>query len=161
MAETPIIAHAPRARDARGRFVAQPGATRRAPATRVAAARPEPSAHAAPRGACPLRARSPHVPRARTLPTRDSRGRFVAFPTTEAPAWYVLCVGACRIASAAIPEHLSACGPSPDSRPLPRATVPQSRRPWLTLPGIHSALLVLLVLFVSAWYGLHLATPAR
>jgi hypothetical protein len=35
--------------------------------------------------------------RARPLPSRDARGRFVAFPTTSAPSWYVLCADGYRV----------------------------------------------------------------
>ncbi|HEX8108879.1 MAG TPA: hypothetical protein VF516_14205 [Kofleriaceae bacterium] len=50
--------------------------------------------------------------RVRVLPSRDARGRFVSFPTTSAPSWYVLCADDYRIPGEAevMPMQVSAPG---------------------------------------------------
>jgi hypothetical protein len=67
--------------------------------------------------------------RVRALPSRDNRGRFVAYPTSDAPGGYVFCCdGYC------IPEDPSEQPPmiAPAApRALPRA-IARPRRIWLT-----------------------------
>lgn len=85
-----------RARDARGRCVADAGVT-------------------------------PKVPRVHTLPSRDSRGRFVAYPTTHASSWYVFCCDSYRIAGELPSGH--AVGGSGRTSRAPACRRPQPRRP--------------------------------
>jgi len=94
----------------------------------------------------------------RRLPARDCRGRFVSHPITDAPSWYVLCVGGCRISGEA-------------EMPVPRAAVPSRlaarsqsithARPWLTRSVLHNSVMMLLLFMVLAWYRLHLASLHR
>jgi hypothetical protein len=99
------------------------------------------------------------TPRVRKLPARDSRGRFVAFPTTQAPSWYVLCADGYRIPGEPLTTPLPVSAPAAPQT-LPRATV-HTRRPRFTRTELQSALLLLLLIVVSAWYGLHLPAPHR
>lgn len=139
------------ARDARGRFIARAGAMPPLGSTRAAVVRRASPARTVPRARAVKR-----TPRARTLPARDRRGRFVAFPTTEAPSWYVLCVGGDRIvAPPPAPIEVGA-----GSQVAPRS-IARARLPLFTSGGLHSAFLVLLVIVVSAWYRLQLAVPSR
>src|SRR4051794_36522358 len=100
-----------RLRGARGRFVAQPDAPRRATRRRTLP---------------PLDGQG----RAWTLPARDARGRFVAFPTTDAPSWYVFCADGYRIpGDAEVMARLIDARPEPQPTPLPPARVVHRRRP--------------------------------
>jgi hypothetical protein len=101
---------------------------------------------------------TPKAPRVRTLPSRDNRGRFVSYPTTNAPSWYVFCCGdGYRIPREAPTSLLPPIAPvAPHA--LPRA-IAQLRRPWLTRSDLQSGLLVLIVLLVSALYWWHLPPP--
>jgi hypothetical protein len=95
--------------------------------------------------------------RVRTLPSRDSRGRFVAYPTSDAPSWYVFCCDGYRIPEdppAPPPPLIAPTAP----RALPRA-IARSRRAWLTRPYLENA--ILFVLFVTAviLYLRHLPPP--
>jgi hypothetical protein len=97
------------------------------------------------------------APRVRTLPSRDNRGRFVSYPTTNAPSWYVFCCDGYRIPGETPGSLLPPIAPvAPHA--LPRA-IAQPRRPWLTRSDLQSGLLVLLVLLVSALYWWHLPPP--
>jgi len=100
--------------------------------------------------------RTPRTSRVRTLPARDARGRFVAFPTTQAPIWYVLCVDGCRIPG----EPPAAPPPAIAPAALPRAIV-RAPRPRFDRSQWQSTILILIVIIVSAWYGLHLPPPHR
>jgi hypothetical protein len=101
----------------------------------------------------------PSARRVRTLAARDSRGRFVAFPTTQAPSWYVFCADGYRIPGEPQAGAQPAIAPAaPHERPC--ATVPE-RRPRFARTELQSALLVLLLIVVSAWYGFHLPPPHR
>lgn len=94
----------------------------------------------------------------RRMAARDSRGRFVACPTTDAPSWYVFCADGYRILGEAPAGPLPATVPVAP-RELPRAIV-RAGRPWFTRSDVQSYLLILLVIIVSAWYGFHL-TPSH
>jgi hypothetical protein len=100
--------------------------------------------------------------RVRALPPRDSRGRFVAFPTTQAPSWYVLCVGGDRIAPAP-PAAIAVAGTPVLVRPpaLARSRRHTRLTRLLAHSGLHSAAWVVLVIVVSAWYRLQLPVPGR
>lgn len=97
--------------------------------------------------------------RTRTMPSRDSRGRFVSWPTTAAPSWYVLCADGYRIPGEPPPEAI--LPPVPTARqPLPRAVARSRpgrarlcRADWLTW-------LVLIIGYLAlGGYGLHLPRP--
>jgi hypothetical protein len=96
------------------------------------------------------------APRVRTLPARDSRGRFVAFPTTNAPSWFVFCCDSYRIAG----EPPTTLSPkvAPRLPELPRAIV-RRRRPRVTQAQLENAVAFLLLMIVLAWYWWHLAPP--
>src|SRR5882724_359811 len=66
------------------------------------------------------------VARTRTTPSRDSRGRFVSFPTTNAPSWYVFCADGYRIPGEPPADAVAPSAPTA-RQPLPRA-VARSRR---------------------------------
>jgi hypothetical protein len=127
MTETPTVTSArtriQSARDARGRFAARVGCA----------------------------ARMPRTSRVRTLPARDARGRFVAFPTSQAPSWYVLCVDGFRIPGEPPATSLPVIAPAAPHG-LPRAIV-HAPCPRFTRSQWQSALLILLLVLVSAWYG--------
>lgn len=100
--------------------------------------------------------------RTRTMPSRDSRGRFVSFPTTDAPSWYVFCADGYRIAGepptdAIAPAALTA------RQPLPRAVARSRRIPRTRLtPADLLTYLVFVVGYIAVlWYGLHLPRPNR
>ena len=130
-------------RDARGRFVARPGAAPRA-------------------------ARNDRLPprggsgRVRSVPSRDARGRFVAFPTTSAPSWYVLCADGYRILGDAdvLPMQHDA-RPAPQPQPLPPARVVRRRRPPMQWGEVATWLLMAIFVVVVGWHGLHLQFPHR
>lgn len=98
------------------------------------------------------------TPRARALPARDSRGRFVAFPTSQAPSWYVLCIGGDRIPAPASPHAPVEVGAV---SAVALHAIPRARLPLFPRGGLHSAFLVLLVIVVSAWYRIQLPVPSR
>src|SRR5690349_20652331 len=60
------------------------------------------------------------VARMRTMPARDSRGRFVSFPTTDAPSWYVFCADGYRIPGEPLAEAIAPLAPV-KRQSLPRA----------------------------------------
>ena len=100
--------------------------------------------------------------RARVLPSRDAHGRFVAFPTTSAPSWYVFCADAYRIPGDADVMPMQLTAPRvPAPQPLPPVRVVRRRRPRMQWDEV--ATWVLLALFVVAvgWHGLHLQFPHR
>ena len=128
-------------RDARGRFVARPGAT-----PRTARVKP-----AAPRDA------SGH---ARTLPSRDARGRFVAFPTTSAPSWYVFCADGYRIpGNTEVMAMAVDARPAPQPQPLPLARVVRRGRPAMQWNEIATWILIAIFVVVVGWQLLHLQLP--
>jgi hypothetical protein len=102
-----------------------------------------------------------HPTRPRTMPSRDSRGRFVSCPTSTAPSSYVLCTDGYRVPGDLAPEAI--LPPEPTVRqPLPRAVAgsrPGCKRidradPWIWL--------VLIIGYLAlGWYGLHLPRPHR
>lgn len=100
--------------------------------------------------------------RARVLPSRDSHGRFVAFPTTSAPSWYVFCAGAYRIPGDAdvVPIHLTA-PPVPAPQPLPPACIVRRRRPPMQWDEVATWLLIAIFFFFFVWHLLHLQRPQR
>jgi hypothetical protein len=130
-------------RDARGRFMARPGAALNA-------------THARP--GIPRDARG----RSRSLPPRDARGRFIAFPTTDAPSWYVLSADGYRIPGEAdvTPQRLDV-PPAPEPHPLPVAKA--MRRPRRSMDWAELATWILMALFivVVGWHGFHLQRPHR
>ena len=128
-------------RDARGRFMAQPGAAPKAPRTHV------------------LRSRDEHG-RVRVLPSRDARGRFVSFPATNAPSWYVLGADAYRIPSEAdiLPHRLDV---QPAPQPLPVAKVVRRRRRPIDWAEVATWLLMAVFVVLVGWHGLHLERPHR
>jgi hypothetical protein len=90
----------------------------------------------------------------RALPARDGRGRFVAYPTSQAPSWYVFSADCYRIpGEPAAPALPAVAAPVPNS--LSRRTT-RTRRPWFTSSELQSAFLVLLVLIATAWYAVRL-----
>lgn len=102
------------------------------------------------------------VARTRTMLSRDSRGRFVSFPTTDAPSWYVFCADGYRIPGE---PPTNAIAPSvPTARqPLPRAVARSQRIPRTRLS--RADLLTYLAFVVGyiavLWYGLQLPRPNR
>ena len=70
-------------RDAWRRFVAWPDQAREAPRACLCSQSP--------------RDARDDPDRVHVMPSRDARGRFVAFPTTSAPRWYVFCAAGYRI----------------------------------------------------------------
>jgi hypothetical protein len=101
--------------------------------------------------------------RTRTMPSRDSRGRFVSFSTTAAPSWYVFCAAEYRIPGETPSADILPVFPAAPQR-LPRAIARWRRRisgtrlsraDWLTY-------LVFAVSYVAlAWYAFHLPPPHR
>jgi hypothetical protein len=130
-------------RDARGLFVARPGATLR------------------PARTSPLLSRDA-AGRVRSLPSRDARGRFVAFSTTSAPSWYVFCADGYRIPGG---DEVRATAidarPAPESQPLPPARAVRRRRPAMQWDEIASWLLIATFVVVVGWHMLHLHLPNR
>jgi hypothetical protein len=93
--------------------------------------------------------------RVRNVPSRDARGRFVAYPTMIAPSWYVFCCGSYRIPGEAKPATPAA---------LVTANAPaKARKPRLRIRrgDIESLALAFLILLASVCYRLHLALPDR
>jgi hypothetical protein len=128
-------------RDARGRFVARPGATPKA-------------AHVAP--AVPRDASD----RTRSLPSRDARGRFVAFPMTSAPSWYVFCADSYRIpGDAEVMAMAIDARLAPQPQPLPPARIVRRHRPPMRWDEIATWILIAIFVGVVGWYGLHLQLP--
>jgi hypothetical protein len=93
------------------------------------------------------------VRRVRTMPARDSRGRFVAGPRSEAPSWYVFSADAYRIPGETLPQPPVPAAPSAAPTP-PRRTDSLERRRNRDL--LHSALLMLIILVASGCYAAHL-----
>jgi hypothetical protein len=93
-------------------------------------------------------------PRVRALPARDSRGRFVAFPTTNAPSWFVFCCDSYRIAG----EPAVPLLPAPSLHEFPHAIV-ACRRPRVTRAHLENAIAFLLFMITLAWYWWHLPPP--
>jgi hypothetical protein len=95
--------------------------------------------------------------RLRTLPWRDSRGRFVAYPTSNAPSWYVFCCDGYRI-----PEDPLVLPPPPVApavrHALPRA-IAQPRRTWLIRSYLGNAILFVLLFTAVTLYLWHLPPP--
>ena len=96
---------------------------------------------------------APRVRRARTMPARDSRGRFVAGIRTEAPSWYVFSADAYRIPGEPPLQQPVPVAPSMPAA-APRRTDSLERRRTRDL--LHSTLLVLIVLAASGWHAVHL-----
>jgi hypothetical protein len=93
--------------------------------------------------------------RVRTIPSRDSRGRFVAFTTTTAPSWFVFCCDGYRI-----PGKQSARVPAINCEATTR---PRSHRSWFRVrrADVENVAFVLLVLITCVWYRLRLEVPQR
>lgn len=100
--------------------------------------------------------------RTRTLPSRDNRGRFVSFPTTDAPSWYVFCADGYRIPGEPLPVEIAPAAPTA-RKPLPRAVARSRRTPrWrLTRADLLTYSLFVIAYIALLWYGLHLPRPSR
>jgi hypothetical protein len=96
--------------------------------------------------------------RVRKVPSRDSRGRFVAYSTTNTPSWYVFCCDGYRIPGATPVSH-----PTTNVVTRTETTPAKARKPrlWIQRGDVESLALVLLILIASAWYRLHLVVPHR
>ena len=95
--------------------------------------------------------------RAGALPSRDGRGRFVAYPTSNAPSWYVFCCDGYRI-----PEDRPTPSPPPIAPAAPHAlphAIARPRRAWLTRSYLENAILFILFVIAAAWYWWHLPPP--
>jgi hypothetical protein len=101
------------------------------------------------------------VARACTLRSRDSRGRFVSFPTTDAPSWYVFCADGYRIPGEP-PEAIAPTAPTA-RQPLPHAVARSRRiqRTWLTRADVLTYLMCVVGYIAVLWYGLHLPRLRR
>ncbi len=130
-----------------------------APGTSVSSG---PRAHAgstlSPRAREAARAVGPSSSRVRRVPSRDSHGRFVSFPTTTAPSWYVFCCDGYRILGEATTPAPAAIAPA---SPAPRRPKPRKPRFQITHWDVANVALVVLVLIAAAWYRLHLVVPHR
>jgi hypothetical protein len=84
------------------------------------------------------------------LPSRDARGRFVAFPTTSAPSWYVFCADGYRIP-----------GDAPQPQPLPPARVVRRRCPAMRWDEVATWLLIGTFVVIVGWHMFHLQLPNR
>jgi hypothetical protein len=100
----------------------------------------------------------------RSLPSRDARGRFVAFPTTSAPSWYVFCADGYRIPGAdeadTVPMKVSASPTPPAERLLP-ARVARQRRLAMRRDEVVNWLVMLVFLVGISWYAFNLPVPHR
>jgi hypothetical protein len=102
------------------------------------------------------------VARTRTMPSRDSRGRFVSFATTDAPSWYVFCADGYRIPGEPLADANAPAAPAA-RQPLPRAIarlrhIPRTR---LTRADLLTYLVFVVGYIAVLWYGLHLPRPNR
>jgi hypothetical protein len=105
-------------------------------------------------------ARVAAAPRVPMLPSRDHRGRFVSFPTTNAPSWYVFCADRYRIPGQAEVVPLSATE-RPAPQPIPSAKVVRRRRRSVQRDQVVNWLVILLFLVVVGWYAFSLPAPQR
>ncbi|TMQ04769.1 MAG: hypothetical protein E6J90_46285 [Deltaproteobacteria bacterium] len=96
------------------------------------------------------------VTRTRSMPSRDSRGRFVSFPTIDAPGWYVFCADGYRIPGEPPTDTIA-------PQPLPRAVARSRRIPRtrLTRADLLTYLVFVVGYIAVLWYGLHLPRPNR
>lgn len=92
-------------------------------------------------------------------PSRDSRGRFAAVPTSDAPSWYVFSAEGYRIPGEPLPEVLVPSVAAPRA-PLPRA-VAQPRRSRVTQVDRLTWLVFAVGYIAMLWYGLQLPRPHR
>jgi hypothetical protein len=102
------------------------------------------------------------VARMRTMPSRDNRGRFVSFPTTDAPSWYVCCADGYRVPGEP-PADTNAPAAPTARQPLPRAIARLRRIPRarLTRADLLTYLVFVVGYIAVLWYGLHLPRPNR
>lgn len=102
------------------------------------------------------------VARTRTMPSRDSRGRFVSFPTMDAPSWYVFCADGYRIPGEPPTDAIAPAAPTA-RQPLPRAVARSRRIPRtrLTRADLLTYLVFVVGYIAVLWYGLHLPRPNR
>jgi len=100
------------------------------------------------------------VARTRTMPSRDSRGRFVSFTTTDAPSWYVFCADGYRIPGEPPSDAIAPAAPTA-RQPLPRAVARSRRIPRtrLTCADLLTYLVFVVGYIAVLWYGLHLPRP--
>jgi hypothetical protein len=97
--------------------------------------------------------------RTRAMPSRNSLGQFVSFPTVRAPSWYVFCAGGYRIPGELSPDALAPAMP----QPLPRAVARRRRvaRTRLSSADVLTYLVLIVGCIALLWYGLHLPRPHR
>jgi hypothetical protein len=99
------------------------------------------------------------VSRVRKLPSRDSRGRFVAFAMTDAPSWYVFCTDGYRITGEPDAEVL------PAGAPVLRHSLPRAVARFNRLRPARSDLLTYAAFVIGyialLWYGIQLPRPPR
>jgi hypothetical protein len=102
------------------------------------------------------------VARTRTMPSRDSRGRFVSFPTMDAPSWYVFCADGYRIPGEPPTDAIAPVAPTA-RQPLPRAVARSRRFPHtrLTRADLLTYLVFVVGYIAALWYGVHLPRPNR
>jgi hypothetical protein len=94
------------------------------------------------------------------LPSRDARGRFVAFPTASAPSWYVFCADGYRISGDADVRTMTVdTRPASQPEPLLPACVVRCRRPSMQWDAVVSWLVIAIFVVVVGWHGLHLKLP--
>jgi hypothetical protein len=94
--------------------------------------------------------------RERALPSRESCGRFVAYPTSDAPSWYVFCCN-----DYCIPEDPPAPSPPLIAPAAPRVLPTPLRVPgaWLTRSYLANAILFVLYVIAVALYLWNLPPP--
>lgn len=100
--------------------------------------------------------------RVRVVPSRDARGRFVSFPTTSAPSWYVLCADGYRIPGEADVMAMQVnTPPAPPPQPLSPARVVRRRRLGMRRDEVVNWLVMLVFLVGMYWYAFSLPVPHR
>jgi len=93
--------------------------------------------------------------RVRKIPSRDGRGRFVAFATTNAPSWFVFCCDGYRIAGQPLEPVSTSVVPA-------SAPVRQRRlRFRIRRAELENVALMLLFCIVCVCYRLYLEVPNR
>jgi hypothetical protein len=97
--------------------------------------------------------------RVRVQPSRDARGRFVSFPTTNTPSGYVFCADGYRIPGEAEVTRI----PTAERTVLLPQTLPPSRvvrqRQLGRRDEVVTWLVMVLILVAVGWYGLALPLP--
>lgn len=98
--------------------------------------------------------------RRRAMPSRDRLGRFVAFPTSNAPSWYVFCTDGYRIPGETVPG-VTVHPERTVRQPLPRAVARslRPRRPRLSRADLLTYLVFVIGVIAMLWQLLHLERP--